>query len=446
MRVLSGVTFRLRKEHNATAKAFEREFALEILKSDKLRVIILIGVVISALLIVIAIALLGFKQFQRSFQGTFRGFVTTLVTVVLVALVCLIGEFLVIRRLIRKQAKPSTLFQYLSSFVETSIPTLAMMIGSLFLGPIYTLFTPAMLLYPVFIVLSALRLNANLCVFTGAVAAIEYWVLALNFVHGTSDAAVDPILTGAPHHIVRSLLLLATGVVTGLVTIQTKKRILNSFVMIQERNRIRRTFGEYVSPEVMDNLLTLGPHLTSERRSVCVMFLDIRNFTAFAEKRTPEKVVAYLESLFEFMIEIVNRHHGVINKFLGDGFMAVFGAPLSDGADCLHGLEAAREILSRVEEEVTAANVLPTRVGIGLHAGEAVTGSIGSSLRKEYSVIGDVVNVASRIEQLNKRFGSQLLISETVWQAVGDKFRDATPMGAVQVKGREAPIEVYQVA
>ena len=156
---------------------------------------------------------------------------------------------------------------------------------------------------------------------------------------------LEAILTAFPHHLVRILLLLITGVVTGLATVQIKKRILNSFVMIQERNRIRRTFGEYVSPVVMDKLLTIQPHLRSELRTVCVMFLDIRNFTAFAEKQRPEAVVAYLESLFEFMIEIVNRHHGVINKFLGDGFMAVFGAPLSEGADSVNSVEAAREIL-----------------------------------------------------------------------------------------------------
>jgi len=283
-------------------------------------------------------------------------------------------------------------------------------------------------------------------VFTGAVAAIEYSILALYFADASSHTVLEPILTALPHHMVRSLLLLITGVVTGLATVQIKKRILNSFVMIQERNRIRRTFGEYVSPVVMDKLLTLQPHLRSELRSVCVMFLDIRNFTAFAEKQRPEAVFSYLESLFEFMIEIVNRHHGVINKFLGDGFMAVFGAPLSNGADSLNAVEAAREILSRIADEVAAANVLPTKVGIGVHAGEAVTGSIGSSLRKEYTVIGDVVNVASRIEQLNKQFGSQLLISETVWQEVNENFYDAIPIGAVQVKGREAPIQVYQVA
>ena len=85
------------------------------------------------------------------------------------------------------------------------------------------------------------------------------------------------------------------------------------------------------------------------------MFLDIRNFTGFAEKRSPEEVVEYLESLFEFMIEIVNRHHGIINKFLGDGFMAVFGAPLSDGKDCANAVGAAREILARVQQEVERA-------------------------------------------------------------------------------------------
>jgi len=150
--------------------------------------------------------------------------------------------------------------------------------------------------------------------------------------------------------------------------------------------------------------------------------------------------------LFEFMIEIVNRHHGIINKFLGDGFMAVFGAPLSDGKDCLNAVEAAQEILERVRQEVEAGTILPTTVGIGLHAGEAVTGSIGSALRREYTVIGDVVNLAARIEKLNKQFDSQLLISEMVWQAVNEDRRQAVPMGEVQVRGREQAIQVYQVA
>jgi adenylate cyclase len=126
--------------------------------------------------------------------------------------------------------------------------------------------------------------------------------------------------------------------------------------------------------------------------------------------------------------------------------MAVFGAPLSDGKDCLNAVEASQEILERVRQEVEAGTILPTTVGIGLHAGEAVTGSIGSALRREYTVIGDVVNLAARIEKLNKQFDSQLLISEMVWQAVNEDRRKAVPMGEVQVRGREQAIQVYQVA
>jgi adenylate cyclase len=278
------------------------------------------------------------------------------------------------------------------------------------------------------------------------VAGVEYALLSLYFVSKVPAANVEPILLGIPHHLFKAFVLFLIGVVTGLVTLQIRKRILNSFSAVEEQNRISRTFGEYVSPEVMGKLLELKPDLRSENKNVCVMFLDIRNFTGFAEKRSPEEVVQYLESLFEFMIEIVNRHHGIINKFLGDGFMAVFGAPLSDGHDCANALEAAREILARVHEEAELGTILPTTVGIGLHAGEAVTGSIGSTLRREYTVIGDVVNLAARIEKLNKRFDSQLLISEIVWQALDGGLKEAVPMGQVEVRGREQPIQIYQVA
>jgi len=147
------------------------------------------------------------------------------------------------------------------------------------------------------------------------------------------------------------------------------------------------------------------------------------------------------------MIEIVNRNHGIINKFLGDGFMAVFGAPISDGHNCLNAVQAAKEILMRLKIEIAQGNVPPTRVGIGLHSGDAVMGSIGSALRREYTVIGDVVNLASRIEKLNKEFDSELLISEEVkHDALSDNLSEAISMGHVQVRGREEPIQIYQLA
>jgi adenylate cyclase len=436
----------MRRKKSEATELFEEEFALESLKSDRLRVSILIGAVVSSLLIVLVLIPIFYDEFQRAFHGNFRRFLLAVFIIFGANLTYLIVERTAIDHLIKKRQRPFAALKYLSAFVETSIPTAGMIVGSMFLGPIYTLFTPAAFLYPLFISLSALRLNVRLCIFTGTVAGVEYILLALYFIKTSSNVGVEPILAGVPHHLFKGFLLILTGVVTGLVTRQIRKRILNSFSVVQERNRISRTFGEYVSPEVMGKLLDLKPDLRSESKNVCVMFLDIRNFTGFAEKRTPEEVVQYLESLFEFMIEIVNRHHGIINKFLGDGFMAVFGAPLSDGKDCVNAVEAAQEILARLRHEIEAGTILPTTVGIGLHAGEAVTGSIGSPLRREYTVIGDVVNLAARIEKLNKEFDSQLLISEMVWQAVNEDRRDAVPMGQVQVRGREQAIQVYQVA
>ena len=440
------MTLRRKKTVGLARDVFENEFAIESLKSDRLRVSILIGAIFSALLFILIMGPIFYDEFQRAFHGNFRGFLIA-VYVIFGANVCyLTAEYIVLGRLIRKQQKPFPALKYLSAFVETSIPTAGMLVGSTFLGPIYTLFTPAAFLYPLFISLSALRLNVRLCIFTGFVAGLEYTVLAMYFIQKASTTGVEPILTGIPHHLFKGFLLFVAGVVTGLVTLQIRKRILSSFTLIEERNRISRTFGEYVSPEVMGKLMDLKPDLRSENKNVCVMFLDIRNFTGFAEKRTPEEVVEYLESLFEFMIEIVNRHHGIINKFLGDGFMAVFGAPLSDGKDCANALKAAQEILARVQQEVEAGTILPTTVGIGLHAGDAVTGSIGSALRREYTVIGDVVNLAARIEKLNKQFDSRLLISEIVWQAVSSDGGNAVPMGQVEVRGREQSIQIYQVA
>ena len=440
------MTLRRRKSRRTDYDVFEKEFAIESLKSERLRVTILMGAIASSVALLLLLTLLFFDQFQTTFRGNAEKFLLAVAVLFSVNVGYLLVERMVLGRLIKKQMQPFPALKYLSAFVETSIPTAGIIIGSFFLGPIYTFFTPAVFIYPLFISLSALRLNVRLCIFTGAVAALEYSLLAVYFLRQAAGAPVDPVLVALPQHLFKGFLLFMTGVVTGLVTVQIRKRILNSFSVVQERNRISRTFGEYVSPEVMSKLLDLKPDLRSENKNVCVMFLDIRNFTGFAEKRSPEEVVQYLESLFEFMIEIVNRHHGIINKFLGDGFMAVFGAPLSDGRDCANALEAAREILARVREEVEAGTILPTTVGIGLHAGEAVTGSIGSALRREYTVIGDVVNLAARIEKLNKRFDSQLLISEIVWQAVSDDPGQAVPMGHVEVRGREQAIQIYQVA
>jgi adenylate cyclase len=179
---------------------------------------------------------------------------------------------------------------------------------------------------------------------------------------------------------------------------------------------------------------------------VCVMFLDIRNFSSYAAGERPEAVMAYLNTLFDFMIDIVNEHQGIVNKFLGDGFMAVFGAPVEDAERCAHAVGASLEILERLDRLNAAGKIRPTRVGIGLHMGEAVTGNVGSTDRKEYTIIGDVVNLASRLEQATKEFQARLLISEEVRRSLDAAMPGVEDLGPVALKGQPNPARIFKVA
>ncbi|MBV8857563.1 MAG: adenylate/guanylate cyclase domain-containing protein [Acidobacteria bacterium] len=444
---LPGPRLRPRKKRVEAESILEAEFEREALSTERLRLLVLTAVVVSGLFLSLIPSVLSSEGVEQIFHGNVRAFVYWRSAILLLLALYLTAEWLRLGRRIKTGGRVHDIYHYVTAFVETSCPTAEIIALAAFTdNPVAALSIPVFV-YPLFIVLSALRLNFRLSVFTGAVAAVEYTLVGLYYIRGSADRLAAPLVTSVPVHVVKGLILLSLGFVTGLVALQIKRRILDSFKLAEERNNIVNTFGQHVSPIVVDKLLERGAGVRSEKKRVCVMFLDIRNFTSFAEKRHPEEVVEYLESLFEFMIEIVNNHHGIVNKFLGDGFMAVFGAPLSDGRDCANAVGAAREILSRVEEEAAAGTILPTRVGIGIHAGESLTGSIGSSVRKEYTVIGDVVNTASRIEQLNKEFGSQLLISEAVWEAArGDVPDGVLPMGHVAVRGREEPIKIYRVA
>jgi class 3 adenylate cyclase/Tfp pilus assembly protein PilF len=229
---------------------------------------------------------------------------------------------------------------------------------------------------------------------------------------------------------------------------------------VENRERVLNMFGQQVSQEIVDELLaeasettktldelfTEPSETTSKIKYVCVMFLDIRDFTALVEKKEPEEIIAYQNAVFGFMIEIINKHHGVINQFLGDGYMATFGAPASWGNDCQNAVNAAIEIVKKVNEKSGNGEILPTRIGIGLHAGNVVTGNVGTSLRKQYSITGNTVILASRIEQLNKKYNSQLLISEEVLHNIKQDGISSESLGSVEVKGREKPINIYKLS
>ena len=217
---------------------------------------------------------------------------------------------------------------------------------------------------------------------------------------------------------------------------------------VAARDRVTNLFGQHVSPAVVDRLLATRTDPPSEIRTVCVLFLDIRGFTAMTRKRSAEETVALLNAFFAEMIDVVDRNNGIINKFLGDGFLALFGAPLDDPSAARHALAAARAIIDTVERWNVTHPAWALKVGIGIHLGEAVTGTVGSPQRKEYTVIGDTVNLAARLEQLTKDVGARLLVSQSVHEATaGDDTGDgAIDLGPVTIRGYEEKVRVWRMA
>ena len=215
---------------------------------------------------------------------------------------------------------------------------------------------------------------------------------------------------------------------------------------VLERRRLRRAFGGYVSPQIMDEIVggRLDPGLGGERRKVCVLFSDVRGFTARSETMSPEEVIALLNRYFERMTTAIHERKGTVDKFIGDGIMAFFGAPNALEDSCHWAFLASRDMLQGLDElnaELIAEGAMAVRIGIGLHVGEAVIGHVGSEARHEYTAIGDVVNVTSRIEGLTKDSGYPLLCSDPVVREIGDRA-EFDDLGAMAIKGH-APVPVY---
>jgi adenylate cyclase len=330
--------------------------------------------------------------------------------------------------------------RYLGALIETTMPTIVLALHTQNMGSVQALGFVAPLAYFIFIILSTLRLDFWLSTFTGFVAAAELFGMAV-FYHPAASTDPEPEIL---YHAARSLIILTCGVLAGAVGVQLRRQFAASIQAATARDRVADLFGQHVSPEVVERLLLEGANTASDIRRVAVMFVDFRNFTAAARSRTPQEVVDRLDGAFAVLVEILDRHGGIVNKFLGDGFLALFGAPFEAADAAQHAVAAAREMLVAMNG-INRASGWPLRIGIGIHFGEVVAGNIGSPRRKEYTVIGDTVNFAARLESLNKDFNSQLLVSAAVRDALGEAGGDAVPLGEVAIRGYDQPMTVWQL-
>lgn len=425
----------------AADSAFERALSAEILVSEQMRIRVLAAALALLLVVDELLFLLAHDTLQPYVRKSLPIWLPLRV----------IGPFLAyeivvlvaLRYRISHGKDLPTALRFTNAIVETNLPTIILWWASEFVSPAIAFGAWPSMLYFIFIIASTLRLDFVLATFTGAVAAISY----LGLVYGgvVHDAAsADPAL-GPLYHLTRAGIMLLAGVVAGLVAMQLRGKFRVAVAEAASRERVTDLFGQHVSPAVVERLLESPAEFAGETREICVMFLDIRNFTANARTRSPEQVVEFLNSAFAFMIEAVDRHGGFINKFLGDGFMAMFGAPLDDPAAARHAVAAAREILAEIDRRGLAEARWPLKVGIGLHIGAAVTGNIGSPRRKEFTAIGDTVNLASRLEQLTKEHGARLIVSDDVMAALGDTAGAVARLDAVALKGYAAPVRAWRL-
>ena len=216
---------------------------------------------------------------------------------------------------------------------------------------------------------------------------------------------------------------------------------------LKERDKAKNLLNKFHGSSITEDMLKRNTELGGVKKEVTVLFSDIRDFTKFSEGHTPEEVVAMLNEYFQVMVSIITAYGGIVDKFVGDAIMAVWGAPNSTGADSFNAAKACikmRISLNELNEKRLKRGQTAIKIGVGLHAGPAISGTIGSTERMEYTVIGDTVNMASRIESSTKAFGTDFLVSETVAEQINSRII-LEYAGAAEVKGKAEPIKMYKV-
>ena len=425
---------------------FDQLLPFEIIKSEIKRAIFLAFSFLFLTLLLLFISTYFPERLPPRFFDDVVGFELKIVSLVFLSFFT-VYEFIqtwLLKHYLKNKKVIPEFYRYMSAIIEISFPTFSIFVFSKVIDiPVYGLHLPQVFLYFIFILLSCLRLSAKLCFFTSFIAAIEFGILSRFLLKNSLEMDVSPLFKNISIIATKNIFLIFGGIIAAFVTIQIKNQLKKSLIAMKEKDQVLHIFGQHVSPKVVNKLLDQPKEFKSELKNVCVLFLDIRNFTKFSENKNPEEVVNYLNYIYSPMIDIINEHNGLINKFLGDGLMAIFGAPIEDINHAKNAVLASKRIVEKVNE-LEEKNLIPsTKIGIGLHEGKVLTGNIGSSRRKEYTVIGEVVNLASRIEQLNKKFDSNVLISEKVNNLLETEKGES--LGKIEIEGLKQKMEVFKI-
>ncbi len=250
----------------------------------------------------------------------------------------------------------------------------------------------------------------------------------------------------------KGVILLGIALISGYIGNSAKKLIIQNYKEQEEKNFVKRIFGKYVTPEIRDQILDGRIPLDGERIKATVLFADLRDFTPYVEGNNPEEVIRSMRAYFTTMQRAIRKHHGLVLQYVGDEIEAAFGVPIQYDDHADKAIQAALEMRQGLEELNTnrvKEGKIPFRHGIGIHTGEVLAGNTGSEDQPSYALIGDTVNLASRLQGLNKEFCTEIIFSESTRSSVARvdlSGCDLKQLPPTLIKGKSQPVEIYAVS
>ncbi len=417
----------------------QRDFEIQIAKSEYKRNQLMTGLVFLGFFIVIVNYLLIDEETIRFYGGP-EGFLITGAWMLTLFFYELIALF--ISRTMVLSGRPIKYdWRLLHIGIEVIFPS-ALLLYYINNGMISAIDAPIAFVYFLYSVMSILCLDFRISLFTGILSGLMYGSLVY---WGFENIEMAVRLPSNPSntYFVRALLIIMSGGAAAFVASSVRRTLTSLLTVQNEKIKIEKLFGQQVSKEVVDALV--DENLSIKRQEATVMALDLRNFSVFAEHRSPDQIMEFQNQVFGPIIEIINQHQGIVNQIMGDGLMATFGSPNYNPLHADMAFQASLKILSKMKELNDRQMIPPTRLGLGLHSGEVITGNIGNERRKQFSTSGTAVIIAFRVEQLNKEFDCNLLITEEVKNRIEPGKIPISFLGSKPLKGFGNNINIYRV-
>lgn len=388
---------------------------------------------------VISATYLAFWLNRANWAPVLVQYISVLVSVMLPAFIVL---FVIIQR---GHFHPGLTF--VNSFLQVTLVSSAIYFDNLVYGAQYALSSMPPLAYALVIGVTAFRMRPAMGVFAGTLAAAQfvglYALMRLTESGLSADVVEATPSLGWPVMIMKVVLLLAMGIACSVTAIRLRDELQNFVLSAQTEMRLEKSLGRYVSSEVASQLVNQeSGEIPTRGTEAVVMFGDIRDFTRYSNSHDPEQVASFLNQFFDRVNLAIEAEGGILNKFLGDGWLAVFG--LFDELETANerATRAAIRILNECDQTLAAEGL---GIGIALNRGPVVAGEIGSTGRCEYTVIGNSVNIAARLEALNRKLGSRLLVTEDFAAALPIGLVEPSDRGQHDIRGIADPIQLIEL-